>query len=662
MRKILCLTLLMLGLWCSDLQAQLNKEYFYYVGRGQLIGNRYREAIETLNMLIKADPKGYEAYFMRGIAKYNLDDLIGAEADFTSAIQYNPVYTLAFQYRAITRSRLGNYDDALKDFREAINLRPDRPGAYYSRGVTYLLSHQYEKAIADFDQFIKHESRVAEAYLNRGTSYLYLKDTTRAFEEYNLAIRTNRENPDGYNRRGSIYMMRGQTEQALADFDKAVSCDTTYVPSYFNRALAYSALNRPMQTLADFDRVIALDSTSSLAYFNRAIVRSQIGDYNRALEDYDMVARYSPNNVLVYYNRASLQSQLGNLEEAIADYSRAIELYPDFANAYLGRARLRYLTRDVEGSREDQATAASKIAEYQARLRDSTFSYSAYADTSRRFNQLLAFDVESGNRFERIASNENEIALLPLFKFTLTNEGMARATDPETRHYMQRTYDFIGQIDSLHLALTNGPSDIPADSLVARDRRLGQALDTRIATWQKLFERGVTQSLIRQYTGAIASYTAAIEANPSNPFLYINRSTTQCEMIDFISSIDNSYHRISVEKDPVNRLNNPATRTYNYDEAIGDLNKAAKLYPGFAYIYYNRANLQCLSGNLPEALDDYTRAIELDPGFAEAYFNRGLVQIYLKDTRKGFLDISKAGELGIPEAYTVLRRYGQYDR
>ena len=60
---------------------------------------------------------------------------------------------------------------------------------------------------------------------------------------------------------------------------------------------------------------------------------------------------------------------------------------------------------------------------------------------------------------------------------------------------------------------------------------------------------------------------------------------------------------------------------------------------------------------LPEAADDYTKAIELNPSFAEAYYNRGLLQIYMKDTRKGCLDISKAGELGIKEAYKVLKIY-----
>ena len=64
-----------------------------------------------------------------------------------------------------------------------------------------------------------------------------------------------------------------------------------------------------------------------------------------------------------------------------------------------------------------------------------------------------------------------------------------------------------------------------------------------------------------------------------------------------------------------------------------------------------------LSGKLPEAFDDYSKAIELWPSFAEAYYNRGLVQIYMKDTRKGCLDLSKAGELGLNEAYSLLKRY-----
>ena len=226
-----------------------------------------------------------------------------------------------------------------------------------------------------------------------------------------------------------------------------------------------------------------------------------------------------------------------------------------------------------------------------------------------------------------------------------------------TVYYVPEVEEFRKQIGNPYMKLVNRDSDFPADSLFAFDRVVADSLRYNLPTWQLLFKRGITQSLIRQYTSSIANYTSAIDLAPSNPFLYINRSTTQSEMIDFISSIDNGYQRITVDTDPANQLKNSYTRTYNYDDAIADLNKAGMLFPEFAFIYYYRAKLLCRWGKIPEAMEDYTKAIELNPFFAEAYYYRGLVQIFLNDTRKGCLDMSKAGELGIVSAYNVIKRY-----
>ena len=49
------------------------------------------------------------------------------------------------------------------------------------------------------------------------------------------------------------------------------------------------------------------------------------------------------------------------------------------------------------------------------------------------------------------------------------------------------------------------------------------------------------------------------------------------------------------------------------------------------------------------------------PYFGDAFFNRGLVLIYLKDKEKGCIDLSKAGELGIDDAYSVINKYCKED-
>lgn len=655
MRKFIGAILFLFCMFADNAGAQVNKQYFVWVGRDMVMDSRYREAIETLNILLRADPDAYEGYFWRGIAKYHLDDLLGAERDFTLTLAKNPVYTNAYQFRALTRSRLGNYDDAMKDFDEAIELRPDYPAPYYSRGVTNILTGRYREAVDDFNMYMRFNQRDADAYANRGTAYLHLQDTVAAYEDFGRAIRTNREYPRGYLERGSLYMEQGRYDEALADFDTAVRCDTSYIPAYFSRAMAYYRKHNLQAALADFDRVLELDPTSSVTYFNRALVRTETGDYNRALEDYDQVAAYSPGNVIVYYNRAGLRFRLGELQGALEDYDRAIELYPDFANAYLGRASVKYLLRDSEGAERDRSVAERKIAEYRARLEGE--SEVSFADTSRQFDKLLSFDTQlsDGPVRNTAMGTKERITLRPSYGFTLRSDaepGRGLILHPGEAE----AEEFIASLGDASVVFGCEGSDMAAAALVRKDEPVSADIAANGSRWQAYFMRGMTQALLKQYTNAVGALSTAITLSPRNPFLYIARSAVQAEMTDFISSMDNGYSRISPESDRSARMRD-AARTYDYDEAISDLNKAAKLNPNLPCIYYNRGNLFALSGRFPEAFEEYSHAIALDPGLAEAYFNRGLVQIYMKDTRKGLLDISKAGELGIGEAYDLLRLY-----
>ena len=45
----------------------------------------------------------------------------------------------------------------------------------------------------------------------------------------------------------------------------------------------------------------------------------------------------------------------------------------------------------------------------------------------------------------------------------------------------------------------------------------------------------------------------------------------------------------------------------------------------------------------------------------EAYYNRALVLIYIKDREKGCIDLSRAGELGVKDAYGVIKKYCKED-
>jgi tetratricopeptide (TPR) repeat protein len=99
------------------------------------------------------------------------------------------------------------------------------------------------------------------------------------------------------------------------------------------------------------------------------------------------------------------------------------------------------------------------------------------------------------------------------------------------------------------------------------------------------------------------------------------------------------------------------SRSYDYNDAIQDMQTAAEIIPDLPYIYFNLGNLYCLSKDHVKSIENYTKAIELYSYMGDAYFNRGLVLIYLKDKEKGCIDLSRAGELGVQDAYGVIKKY-----
>ena len=92
------------------------------------------------------------------------------------------------------------------------------------------------------------------------------------------------------------------------------------------------------------------------------------------------------------------------------------------------------------------------------------------------------------------------------------------------------------------------------------------------------------------------------------------------------------------------------------------MEQAAAIQPALPYIQFNLGNLYCLSSQLVNAIECYGKAIAQYPYMGDAYFNRGLVLIYLKDKEKGCIDLSRAGELGLEDAYNVISRYCEEER
>ena len=657
----LCLALLL----CVPARAQYDKDVFSFRGRSALQDGRLNEAVANFNILAQLDSTDYWTFFYRGIAKYNLGDIRGAKADFSTAVRLNPVFTSGFHYRAITESRTGDYEGALKDLERAISLRPGSSGLYFTRGVTYFLSRQFERAVSDFDKYIRKEPKDPSSYLNRGASYLFLGDTTKALADYNHAIRLDRFEPEGYIRRGGLKASRKQFDEALADFNKAVELDSTLTLAYFQRAIVRSETGDLNAAMKDLNTVLKYEPGNALTLYNRSLLSAQVGDYEGALSDMDRVIAINPGNVLAYFNRAGFFIEMQRWDDALADYNKAIELYPDFAKAYMNRAYAELQLGMTRASREDYKTGRRKVAEYRAK---NASGEAEFADTTKKYSSLLALDAEFAKHDfddEMLQHRDVDINLKPLYKFVLTAE-KDRANYALEHRYENPLLERFYASMPLPVTVTAQADALPKPALDMLDGVLYGMPEGP----SREFLLALSEIDHKQYNAAQNHYDRAIEGEGDRyelfykAFYYMNRAVLRAEMIDFIVSMESNVQSLTMD-DKGNtraRVREQVTSRYDYSEAISDMEQAAAIQPSLPYIQFNLGNLYCLSSQLVNAIECYGKAISLYPYMGDAYFNRGLVLIYLKDKEKGCIDLSRAGELGIGDAYKVISRYCEEER
>ncbi|GHT26575.1 hypothetical protein FACS189432_01250 [Bacteroidia bacterium] len=205
------------------------------------------------------------------------------------------------------------------------------------------------------------------------------------------------------------------------------------------------------------------------------------------------------------------------------------------------------------------------------------------------------------------------------------------------------------------------------------------AIDRNSNNMDAYFGRAMDFMVLQDLTEAIDDFSKVISLNPDFLMAYFNRAVVRLKQMEIenYSSRDNNetnsmtlnlqtnqsrypqtstnpYSRTPVENTPQRSVDNK--RMFDYEQILMDYATIIELNPDFVYAYFNRGNLRCLQKDFRTALLDYNEAIKRNPDFADAYYNRGLTRLSLGDTNGGITDLSKAGELGIADAYSIIKK------
>lgn len=624
---------LFLLLLFSNLLLKGQYRYTYLtLGKQELWNENYMEAINYFTYYINDHPNLYEAYYLRGLAKYNLGDMVGAEYDFTRAISCLPEFPRLYMVRGVVRSENFRFRKAMDDFNKAIELDSLYTDGYFYRSFNHINLGNYEEALNDVNKVIELDSTYTNIYLLRGAIYAQLQHYPEAILDFNRCISNNPQNDRAYIERGTAYAQLEILDLAMADFESALSIDSLNAYAYFQRGLTKMRIMDHEGALEDLNIVLELSPENELALFNRALLKSHARAESDAINDFIHILNQNPDNMLVYYNMGISLARIGNFDDAIRSFTTAIELYPDYANAYYQRALVRKEIGETEEAYDDMQQF-EKLNQKNLNKDDST----KYQEGLKilRLTELSDEFIKEEEKKHKLQYNEVEINLQPIFQPVI--DSLYIVTYPS----QEKEYELKSQIlfsEKKHKDSTLIESYILIlDSLIKNDKYEKELY----------LKRGILYNAIGEPLMAIEDFNKALSFSPNNLVIHFDRAIANITLL----------HKMNYQNawKPILRKTNNIEELRVFSDIVYDLKKVLELDPDYIYARFNMGYARFLMEDYTGALTDFTEVASRKK-IAEAHFNKALLLILTDEKERGCKELGIAGELGLKDAYPVIRK------
>lgn len=691
---------------------QINVDQVVRVGRNAMYFEDYVLSIQYFNQAIDAKPYLAKPYFYRAIAKYNLDDMRGAAKDATLAIERNPYITDAYEVRGVARQNLGDAKGAIEDYMKVLEQMPVNKGVLLNLAMAQDDTGDREGAMSTYERLLKTAPGYDRAHLGLARLKLNMKDTVGALESVEKVLKINKFNIGGLVMRAELYMsLPDSMNKALASMDEAIRLDPHNAGFFINRAFMRYRLDDYYGAMGDYDYALQLDPHSAVAYYNRALLRMEVGDFDKAIGDLDKVIALNGRDYRALYNRALVNKSRGDYSAALKDADAVVEAFPDLAAAWFLRFDVKQAKGDRAGAKADYERSL-ELARHKVKKRNAADGSLASATPgsntagSNGRGEAASGEASSEDTGEEESryglldtpEEENQEAVAARFTSLLTvntnshndpglemsgqsgggpgsirgrvqNVGWDLAVELEpiftVTYYSQPTElkqsgDYMKEVDEVNrtralrflLQVTNREAGLADEAEIRRHFESVDYYTAYISTHSPraidYFGRGMDFMTVRNFAAAINDFSEAIKLTPDFTLAWLMRSVAEWR----------AGGANAATSEPVNGAVNAgrveqiaATR-----RAIADLDKVIELSPDMATAYYNKGIMLAELEDYTSAIAAFGKAIEMKPDMGEAFYNRGYCFFKLGNATSGSSDLSRAGELGIVNAYSLLKR------
>jgi tetratricopeptide (TPR) repeat protein len=547
-------------------------------GQSLIAAKDYTGAMVELKEALRLDPRSASAFYLVGIAQFNLKEYTVANAAFERALQLQvPNPHFAYYWIGDCQRALGQNEKALSAYREAVRTKPDYAGGFNGMGLAYYATKDFANALIFFDQAVRLDPRTAIYRKNAGKAYLGLGKKDEAMKVYNALVAVDQKlagelldeittpaatsaaaNPrtpaETSFDNGTKFYTAKDYQKALASFQDAMRLKPDFGTASHYLGMTLYQLKQYPEAIAAFENAL------KFKFANPHHSHLWIGDtynaqkqYARAITAYQEAVRLKPDYDGAFVRLGSAHYALKQYTEALTAYQAAIKIKPDDAvcHASMGDSYHALKQYDKAALSYGEATRINPNYDYALNM----LGVSHY-----KLNQYPA----------AVAAYEALVKLKPdnaTYQINLGNVyiDLGRKSDALAVHKKLMTLD-KAKADELLALINKSPAEDQANA----------AADAAIRKGNELFEA-------KEYAKAIVEYQKAVAAKPNNAWLAVAHAS----------------------------IGSAHTFLRDYAQATTDLLTAARLDPTYAGVFGDIGYVYERTLQFPRALAAYQEAVRL---------------------------------------------------
>lgn len=311
-----------------DIEAQV------YKGEIQLHQNDSTGAVNSLQSALHNDPDNAAAHYQLGLAFAQQNDAARAESEWREAARLRPNMVEAQRALAVLEMRRNDTDGLIQTAQVVITANPNSAEGYLMRCMAEISRQRFADAQKDAEQAIARAPQAPAPYFQMGNVHLAQKQTAEAEKFYLQALDKDPASAEALSGLMNAYRSEKQPDKEIAAANTQIAKAPNVSAFYdlLGTALFNEKKDLPGAEVA-LRKAIDLDKTNIDALEKLGKVQVQEGKADQALALYENSIKDNPREPGLYILAGELYDARGDWDHAKNYYQQALTMQPQNALA-----------------------------------------------------------------------------------------------------------------------------------------------------------------------------------------------------------------------------------------------------------------------------------------------------------------------------------------